>query len=82
MKPCVKTYKVKEILEAANMNRNQFAYCRRKLGIQARNRGAASEYTRREFERIVSAFHSLFPVRDADEANVAELRRIMKDNGY
>jgi copper homeostasis protein CutC len=82
MERTVKTYKVAEILEATGMNRNQFAYCRRKIGIEARHRGSASEYTRREFERIASAFHSLFPVRDVDPANVAELKQIMKNNGY
>lgn len=75
-------YTVKDILEAAGMNRNEFAYCRRKMGIKARGKGCSSVYTAKEVSKIVSAFHSLFPVKDYEESRVDEIRQIIRDSGY
>ena len=60
----MRMYTCGDILKAAGMNRNQFAYCRRKMGIAAHGRGCSSVYTGKEAMKIVSAFHSLFPVKD------------------
>lgn len=77
-----RTYKVAEIIAAAGMSRNEFAYCRRKLGIQARGRGCKSEYTLKETRRIISAFHSLFEPRPVDPARIEELKQDIRNNGY
>lgn len=77
-----KTYKVSEIIAAIGCNRNEFAYCRRKIGIKARGRGCSSEYTAREAVRIASAFHSLFPARPTQQDKIDELKVILRDSGY
>ena len=76
----MRMYTCGDILKAAGMNRNQFAYCRRKMGIAAHGRGCSSVYTGKEAMKIVSAFHSLFPVKEY-ESRVDELRAMIRDGG-
>lgn len=78
----LKMYKVTEIIAATGMTRNEFAYCRRKIGIQARGRGCKSMYTEKEARRIISAFHSLCHPRPTMQERVDELKLMAKDCGY